>query len=93
MSDIDDDYDDDDDGSPVDVDALRKLEVDILSALQNDASALFEFPVTVTSYLAVAEVIKPTGALDMFWTVPEDMPPQAMLGLAHWLLKRVDEAT
>lgn len=94
MSDIDDDYDDDDESTTVaDDETVQRIEVDLLTAIANDHEATFGYPVTVASYLLVTEVINDQGGVEMMWTTTDGMPPQAMLGLAHWLLKRVDEAT
>lgn len=88
MSDV-----DEDDESQPSAEVVQRIEVDMLNALENDFEECFGDPVTVVTYLAVAEVIKVDGSMDTYWTAPESMTPQAMLGLAHWLLKRVDEAT
>lgn len=86
---------DDDDIAEFDIDRgiVQKLEVDLLTAIANDHEATYDYPVTVSSYLIVAEVISEAGELEMMWTTTDGMTPQAMLGLAHWLLKRVDETT
>jgi hypothetical protein len=70
-----------------------EIEVDMLTALARDFEQITGEPVTITSYVAVAEFINEAGEVDMMWTTPDRMSPQAMLGHAHWLLKRVDEVT
>lgn len=74
-------------------DVTQEIEVDILTAIGNDYEAMTGTPAVVTNYLVVAEVIQEDGAAGMMWTAPDGMTPQAMLGYAHWLLKRVDEET
>ena len=71
----------------------RKLEVEMLTAIANDFEAMTGEFVSVTSYLVVANVVNTDGTPDTMWTTTDDMSPHAMLGLAHWLLKRVDEVT
>ena len=88
-----DDFDDEDDTDIIDGETIRKIEVGLLEAIAQEYEGTTGEPVTVASYLVVAQVVDEDGDLSMMWATTDRMPAQAMLGHAHWLLKRVDEAT